>query len=94
MGAQNQRTKNTLLLFYNEDERMRMRERERQNFPRACSCVFLILNAAFAQEERYNTNPHVFLSVQKFSRLNYVLKSLATLEKSTTTSGRNSKHFP
>ena len=30
MGAQNQRTKNTLLLFYNEDERMRKRERERE----------------------------------------------------------------
>ena len=57
-------------------ERERENERERQKFPRACSCVFLILNAAFAQEERYNTNPHVFLSVQKFSRLNYVLKSL------------------
>ena len=74
-------------------ERERERERERQNFPRACSCIFLLLNAAFAREERDNTNPHVFLSVQKFSRLiNYVLKSL---EKSTPTSlGRNSKHFP
>ena len=34
-----------------------------------------ILNAAFAQEERYITQTHTsFLSVQKFSRLNYDLE--------------------
>ena len=75
-----------------ERERERMRERDK-NFPRACSCVFLTLNAAFAQEERYITQTHTsFLSVQKFSRLNYV--RLEKSRKVNNNFGENSKHFP
>ena len=54
----------------------RDKERETKISPRVLLRI-LILNAAFAQEERYITQTHTsFLSVQKFSRLNYVLKSL------------------
>ena len=65
-----------------------MRERDKK-FPRACSCVFQILNAAFAQEERYITQTHTsFLSVQKFSRLNYV-----RLEKSRKVNNNFGEEF-
>ena len=51
-----------------------MRERETKISPRVLLRI-LILKAAFAQEERYITQTHTsFLSVQKFSRLNYVLE--------------------
>lgn len=66
----------------------RDKERETKISPRVLLRI-LILNAAFAQEERYITQTHTsFLSVQKFSRLNYV-----RLEKSRKVNNNFGEEF-
>jgi hypothetical protein len=91
MGAQNQRTKNALLLFYNEDERMRMRERETKFSPRVLLRIFNTQRSLRARREIQHKPTRLFVRPKIFPPKLRLEKSRKV---NNNFAGRNSKHFP